>query len=131
MEILLELLKTDQNEPFTGYFYPREVVVRAVDSFDKRIRANECIPGEYTPPHSDNANLINFKKVSHMVKHVWLEANTVVAKVKLLGHYAEMAQAGWHFQGFVRDFVQIDDEKRVTLSNIVTIDLRYEEKEVQ
>ena len=133
MEILVELAKADVADDSTGLVYPKEVLVRSVNRFDERIVKNDGIMGEYTTPTEEEANAINFSRVSHVVKHIWMEGDVVVAKLKLLGKFAEMVEkAGVTFGGRIRNLMFLDNKTDdVRESIIITIDLAYEEVPVE
>lgn len=129
MEILVDLVKVDCTDPITGFIYPRGIVVQAIESAEERIRNNDGILGEEMPPPEEVCEYINPSRASHVVKHIWIKGDTVMAKLKLVGKYNEMSHAGIQFQGFLRCFSSIADDK-ITVSGmtIVTVDLLYREK---
>lgn len=129
MEILVELVKVDCTDPITGFVYPRGVVAQAIEAVEERIKRNDGILGEEMPPPEEVCEYINPAKASHVVKHLWIKGNTVMAKIKLVGKYNDMSHAGIQFQGFLRAFTALSDDK-ITVDNmtIVTVDLLYRER---
>ncbi len=129
MEILVELIKVDTVDPITGYIYPRNITLGAIDSVEKRIQRNNGILGEEIPASEEKCEYINPATASHLVKHLWIEGGTLRAKLKLVGKYREMAEAGIEFGGFLRMFHAVGkDGVTVTAMTIITVDLMYIEK---
>lgn len=141
MEILVEALKLDEElESFNHKLYPKEVVVKAVEDFNARLNAHEGVIGECQPVPDDLIFYINPASASHVVKGCWIEGNTVVAKLKLVGKYREMADTGIQFKGALRTFDVGEkgegaDGKHsfsgpgiVAKTTIVTVDLIYREE---
>jgi hypothetical protein len=129
MEILVELTKVDCTDPITGFVYPRGVIVKAIEAVEERIGRNDGILGEETPPPEDVCEYINQVKASHVVKHLWIKGNTVMAKLDLAGKYKDMSRSGIQFQGFLRAFTSLAEDKiTVESMTIVTVDLLYRER---
>ncbi len=129
MEILVELTKIDCIDPDTGFFYPMGVMTKAVGIVEDRIGRNDGILGEEIPPPGELCEYINLSKASHVVKHLWITGNTLMAKLDLVGKYKDMSRAGIQFQGFLRAFTSLsDDKKTVESMTIVTIDLMHQER---
>ncbi len=129
MEILVELTKVDCTDPITGFVYPRGVMVKAIEATEERITRNDGILGEETPPAEDLCEYINPAKSSHVVKHLWIKGNTVMAKLDLVGKYKDMSRSGIQFQGFLRAYTSISEDKiTVNSMTIVTVDLLYRER---
>jgi len=129
MEILVKLIKVDGTDPITGFVYPRSLVVQAIEAVEERIGNNNGILGEELPPPEEACEYINPSKASHIVQHMWIKDNYVMAKLKLVGKYNDMSHAGIEFQGFLRAFTSLNADK-VTVDGmtIVTVDLLYREK---
>jgi hypothetical protein len=129
MEILVELVKVDCTDPITGFIYPRSVAVKAIEAIEERIVNNNGILGEEMPPPEEHCEYINPSKSSHVVKHMWIKGNTIMAKLDLAGKYRDMSVSGIIFQGFMRAFTSLASDK-VTVDNmtIITIDLLYRER---
>ena len=129
MEILVKLIKVDGTDPITGYVYPKSLVVQAIEQAEERIARNDGILGEEMPPTEDLCEYINPSKASHVVKHMWIKGNYVMAKLKLVGKYNDMSHAGIEFQGFLRAFTSLDtDNVTINGMTIITVDLLYREK---
>ncbi len=130
MEILVDLIVADEPCPYTGIIYPKPVLVKAIEEFEVRIKRNAVIPGEHTPPPMELANTINQDHISHVVKHLWLQGNQVIAKLKLVGKFAELANAGLDYKGYLRAFYSrtSNDSPVAETCQIVTVDLQYQEE---
>jgi len=128
MEILVKLIEVDTPDPITGFTYPRGLALEAIDVVEKRIIRNDGILGEELPACEELCEYINPAHASHVVKHMWISGDTVMAKLKLIGKYREMAEVGVEFGGFLR-FFQSLEEDNVTVSSmvIITVDLMYRE----
>lgn len=129
MEILVELATANIADEITGIVYSKDVLNRAVNRFEERIRKNSGIMGEYSIPIEEEANHINFSRVSHVAQHIWMQGDVVLAKLKLLGKYADMVEkAGITFGGRMRDLMVFDEtNEKIVESIIITVDLSYEE----
>lgn len=130
MEILVELAKAEVADEFTGMVYSKDALNRAVNRFEERIRLNDGIIGEYTTPVEEEAHHIDFLRASHVVKHIWMAGDVVVAKLKLIGKFSDMVEkAGVTFGGRMRDLMILKEgtQDEVVESVIITVDLRYEE----
>jgi hypothetical protein len=70
---------------------------------------------------------IDLGRVSHIVKHMWIEKRRMVCKVKLLGKYAEIAKhMDIEFMGVPRAVGVIEGkapERVCTKYDIITVDL--------
>jgi len=63
-----------------GRIYPRNVLVREVNNYQKLIKESRAL-GELDHPET---NVIQLEKVSHRVTSVWMEGNDVMGKVQVL-----------------------------------------------
>ncbi len=63
-----------------GRTYPRDVLEREVENYQKLIRENRSL-GECDHPDD---SVINLKNASHMVTDVWFEGKDVMGKVQVL-----------------------------------------------
>lgn len=129
MEILVKLIKVNTLDPTTGYIYPKALTLNAIELVEKRIQRNNAILGEEIPASEENCEYINPADASHLVKHMWIDGDTVMAKLKLVGKYREMAEAGIEFGGFLRMFHSLsEDNVTANAITIITVDLMYVEK---
>ena len=129
MEILVELIKVDVPDELTGFIYPRGIVQHAISLVEERISRNDGILGEELPAAEEVSEYINPAKASHVVKHMWIKGDTVMAKILLVGKYADMSKAGIQFDGFLRFFQHVGaDNVTAEAMTIVTVDLLYRER---
>ena len=63
-----------------GRIYPRNVLVREVNNYQKLVKESRAL-GELDHPET---NVIQLEKVSHRVTSVWMEGNDVMGKVQVL-----------------------------------------------
>ena len=63
-----------------GRVYPRNVLVREVNNYQKLVKESRAL-GELDHPET---NVIQLEKVSHRVTSVWMEGNDVMGKVQVL-----------------------------------------------
>jgi len=63
-----------------GRIYPRNVLLREVESYKKLVKENRAL-GELDHPET---NVIQLEKVSHRVTSVWMEGNNVMGKVQVM-----------------------------------------------
>ncbi len=134
MEQLIQLLYLDELDP-SGILYPSPVVVNAVGEFEKLIQKYDGVLGECSVPDGVNWDgepdlrymTIDLGRVSHIVKHVWIEKRKMMCKVKLLGKYAEIAKLmNLEFKGVPRATGVIEGkepERVCTKYDIITVDL--------
>lgn len=128
-------MRLDEAHPATGIIYPTSVVSKAVEQIENRIKEStetggvlgECsAPPDYDASRGVNARYlsIDLARVSHIVRHVWIEKKTLICKIKLLGKYAEMAKLlDISFNGSIRATGIVEGEKVCTDYTIITIDL--------
>ncbi len=136
MELMVQVLKLGEPvERKNSKLYTEEVMTRAVEEFERRIQANhEAIPGECFPPPDDLVSLLNMANASHVVKHCYIKNGWVVAKLKLVGKYKELAEQGVHFGGVLRTY-DIDENGKPVITGpvakcvIITVDLQYYEED--
>ncbi len=128
MEILVELIKVDTTDTMTGVVYPKSIVLHAIEEVEERIKNNNGILGEELPAIEEASAYINPAKASHVVKHIWLSGDTVMAKLKLVGKYKDMSETGISFDGFLRFFHSLGEDKvAADMITIITVDLLYRE----
>jgi hypothetical protein len=63
-----------------GRIYPRNVLIREVNNYQKLVKENRAL-GELDHPET---NVIQLEKVSHRVTSVWMEGNNVMGKVQVM-----------------------------------------------
>jgi len=63
-----------------GRTYPRQVLMREVENYQKLVREKRAL-GELDHPED---SVINLKNASHMVTDVWWDGDSVMGKVKVL-----------------------------------------------
>jgi len=63
-----------------GRIYPRTVLVREVNNYQKIVKENRAL-GELDHPET---NVVQLEKVSHRVTSVWMEGNNVMGKVQVM-----------------------------------------------
>ncbi len=139
MEQLIELMRLDEPQPSTGTIYPVAVVAKGILVIEKRIQDYQGVLGECSPPPTNSATsiaadyrygCIDLSRVSHIVKHVWIDRKTLMCKVRLLGKYAEMAkEMNMEFGAAVRATGLIEERKVCTAYTLITIDLLMPELE--
>lgn len=112
-------------------FYPRDVIIDALNDFRSRLLdKNESIPGEFQIPPIEEIEItpkrltiIMLDRISHFVKAIWIQDDTVYAKIKLIGKYADLANHGVEFSVFPRALGNIDEDNRCNSYKLVTLDL--------
>jgi hypothetical protein len=63
-----------------GRVYPREVLEREVENYQKVVRENRAL-GELDHPED---SVVNLKNVSHLMTQIWWEGDSVMGKCKIL-----------------------------------------------
>jgi hypothetical protein len=63
-----------------GRIYPREVLEREVENYQKIVRENRAL-GELDHPED---SVVNLKNVSHLMTEVWWDGDNVMGKCKIL-----------------------------------------------
>jgi hypothetical protein len=63
-----------------GRVYPKDILEREIRNYDKLIRENRAF-GELD--HAAEP-IVNMKNVSHMIKEIWMEGDTVYGRVQIL-----------------------------------------------
>ncbi len=127
MEMLTIVMELDT--PDSEIIYPLEVVTPAVAEFSKIIRKNnDGVLGECSPPQKgssvDRSFSIDLQRVSHIVKHIWVDGKTVKAKLKLVGDYAELGNLGVDFTVVPRLLGKVTEGVAEKVQ-FVTLDLAY------
>ncbi len=134
MEQLIDLLYLDELDP-SGVIYPSAVVARAVEKIVERINKTDGILGECGIPvgtsfdrsPDERYQSIDMGRVSHIVRHVWIEKKRLKCKVKLLGQYAQIRELmPVTFEGIPRAIGAIEGkgkERVCTEYNLITVDL--------
>jgi hypothetical protein len=134
MEQLIQLLYLDEVDP-SGIVYPATVVGNAIQEFEKIIQKHDGVLGECSVPSGiewdgepqSRYMSIDLSRVSHIVKHLWIEKRRMMCKVKLLGKYAEIAKhMDIEFMGVPRATGVIEGkapERVCTKYDIITVDL--------
>ena len=140
MEQLIDLMYLDELDP-SGVIYPTEVVARAVQEIEKRINKTDGILGECSIPVGTDFyatpdiryQSIDMGRVSHIVRHVWIEKKRLKCKVKLLGQYAQIRELmPVSFAGVPRAIGAVEGkgkEKVCTEYTLITVDLAMTELE--
>ena len=140
MEQLIDLLYLDELDP-SGVIYPTEVVARAVKEMEERIKKTDGILGECSIPTGTNFyatpdaryQSIDMGRVSHIVRHVWIEKKRLKCKVKLLGRYAQIRELmPVAFEGIPRAIGAVEGSgkgKVCTEYTLITVDLSMTELE--
>lgn len=138
MEQLIDLLRIDELDE-VGVIYPAALMRKAVADFEERINLTEGVLGECSPPvgaQFDNSPdmrymSIDMGRVSHIVRHVWIEQNWMKCKVKLLGQYAEIRNLmPVTFDGIARASGLVEGvpgELVCTAYTLITVDLSMKE----
>lgn len=113
--------------------YPRDVILDALDDFKNRLRDNgESIPGECPVPLFKDVESvvaqqrlmsIMWSNVSHFVKSIWIDGDTVYAKINLIGKYADLALNGVEFAVLPRAVGNIDKDNKCSNYKLITLDL--------
>lgn len=130
MEQIVTVLQLDSSGK-NGVFYPRSVIIDALDDFRSRLLdRNESIPGEFQIPPIEEIEIaskrlttIMLDRISHFVKAIWIQGDTVYAKIKLVGKYADLANNGVEFSVFPRALGNVDENNRCNAYKLVTLDL--------
>jgi hypothetical protein len=140
MEQLIDLLYLDELDP-SGVIYPTDVVALAVQKIEERIKKTNGILGECGIPVGTSFDRspdiryqsIDMGRVSHIVRHVWIEKKRLKCKVKLLGQYAEIRELmPVSFEGIPRAIGVVEGkgkEKVCTEYTLITVDLAMTELE--
>lgn len=63
-----------------GRVYPREVLEREIENYQKIVQDNRAL-GELDHPED---SVVNLKNVSHLMTKIWWEGNNVMGKCKIL-----------------------------------------------
>ena len=63
-----------------GRVYPREVLEREVENYQKVVRENRAL-GELDHPED---SVVNLKNVSHLMTQIWWDGDSVMGKCKIL-----------------------------------------------
>ena len=139
MEQLIELMRLDEMQPNTGTIYPVAVVAKGVQVIEKRIQDYQGVLGECSPPSVNSITsiaadyrygCIDLSRVSHIVKHVWIDKKTLMCKIRLLGKYAELSkEMNMEFGAAVRATGLVEESKVCTAYTLITIDLLMPELE--
>lgn len=74
------LQRTGNYQNQNGRVYPREILEREVDSYKKLIKERRAL-GELDHPDSQ---VINLKNVSHNIREVWWDGDTLMGTVEIL-----------------------------------------------
>ena len=136
MEVIAEALVLDVDlEDRNHRIYPKEVMVRAVEEFEARIKKNGgFIPGECQPPPDELISYIRPETMSHLVKHVYIQGSRVISNVRTVGKWKELAEHGviWGAKLRTIDYGEDGEELMkdgiVHKCDIVTVDLLYREE---
>ena len=86
-----------------GRVYPREVLEREIENYQKIIKDQRAL-GELDHPDD---SVINLKNASHMVTDIWMEDKAVMGKVKVLN-----TDAGKTLRALVEDGVKLGISSR-------------------
>ena len=130
MEQLIDLLPLDCYLD-NGCFYPAEVLQSAVEEFNERTKDHPMM-GECTIPSimdMERYVRIDISRVSHIVRHVWVDDGYVKCKIQLLGHYAELArELDFDYKGIPRATgVTAEDSGVCSKYTLITVDLALPE----
>lgn len=135
MEQLIDILPID-SYTVTGHYYPLIVIEEAVAEFTERVKERNGTLGECTvpeladwsgPPESRYMQ-VDMSKVSHIVRHVWIDNSVLRCKVHLLGKYAEIAkEMNLDFLGVPRATGVTDEQGICTKYTLITVDLALPE----
>lgn len=133
MEQIVKVMKVDVISESSGVTYPREVIIQSLEAFKQRlVENNEAIPGESGVPYLEDETDIKprmtsllLSRVSHVVKAIWMDGDTVFAKIALLEKYAELANMGVEFSVIPRILGVIDENNVCKSCTLVTLDLAY------
>lgn len=115
-----------------GVVYPSPVVLDAVREVENTIRESdiEGIFGEQSPPDYDHGagipsdySVIDISRISHLVKHMWVENKTLMCKIKLMKEFVEMEKNDYPIAGLVRATGILDENNVCTSFSIITVDL--------
>ena len=109
--------------------YPLEVMTPAVGEFSKIIKNNnDGILGECSPPPNnptvERSSSIDLQRVSHIVKHIWIDGKIVKTKLKLVGKYAELYNSGVDFTVIPRLLGKVVEGVAEKIQ-FITLDLAY------
>ena len=86
-----------------GRIYPRQVLEREIENYQKIVRENRAL-GELDHPED---SVINLKNVSHLMTEVWWEGDNVMGKCKILN-----TPSGQILQSLVRSNVTLGISSR-------------------
>ena len=78
--MLTGMMQHADKENGNGRIYPRDVLQREVDKYNRLVEENRAL-GELDHPDS---SIINLKNVSHVVTKCWWDGNRVMGKIKIL-----------------------------------------------
>ena len=135
MEQLIELMPLEVVTE-AGNFYPLSIIEEASNDFNKRIEDRNGTPGECgIPPLTDFQGppeirylQVDLARVSHIVRHTWIDGHTFMCKVFLLGKYAQLAQEmNFDFLGIPRATGSFDDSNVCNKYTLITVDLALPE----
>ena len=136
MEQLIQLLYLD-TPVNNGIIYPTGVIEAACLEFEERIKPRGGVLGECGIPTDINWDgdpparymEIDLTRASHIVRHVWVENQTLNCKVQLLSKYAEISQElNVDFLGIPRSTGVVDEgSKMCTKYTLITVDLAVPE----
>jgi hypothetical protein len=128
MEQLITLMPLDvvlEN----GTVFTTAIVKDAVSEFNERANLTYGIFGEYAMPLTGEYSMsrytsIDMGRVSHIIRHMWIEHGLLMCKVHLLSKYAEIAQLmGIEYQGIPRAMGRIDEQGICVSYALITVDL--------
>lgn len=129
MEQLISLLPIDVCTD-SKHIYPRTIIEEAIKEFNGRVAkgvAGECsIPPvhDWGGEPSERYGSVDLQRVSHIVKHVWIDDGWLMCKVHLLGKFAELAnELDIHYQGIPRATGTMTEEGVCTKYTLITVDL--------
>lgn len=78
--ILTGILQRAGTKNGNGRIYPRNILAREINNYQKLVKERRAL-GELD--HSDE-EIVNLKNVSHLIKDMWWDGDTVMGKVEVL-----------------------------------------------
>lgn len=78
--ILTGVLQKSDTKNHNGRIYPRRILEREVENYQKAVRERRAL-GECDHPDD---SVINLKNVSHVIREMWWEGQDLMGKVELL-----------------------------------------------